>query len=98
MPRPLQLRRAALSLATLVACVVLALYYPRLEAALPHLVYLTGWALDQAGFSARQVASFLAAAFLLPGVAWWWIQRRLNKSDDHHLETSQPAVEAETAD
>lgn len=45
MPRPLQIRRAALSLLTLVACAVLAFFYPRLEAALPHLVYLTGWAL-----------------------------------------------------
>lgn len=45
MPRPLQLRRAALSLLTLVACAILAFFYPRLEAALPHLVYLTGWAL-----------------------------------------------------
>ena len=45
MLRPLQLRRAALSLATLAASAALASIYPRLEAALPHLVYLTGWAL-----------------------------------------------------
>ena len=45
MPRPLQLRRAALSLATLVASALIALNYPRLEAALPHLVFLTGWLL-----------------------------------------------------
>ena len=45
MLRPLQLRRAALSLLTLVACAILAFFYPRLETALPHLVYLTGWAL-----------------------------------------------------
>lgn len=45
MPRPLQLRRALLSLLTIAASVVLAFYYPRLEAALPHLVFLTGWLL-----------------------------------------------------
>lgn len=45
MPRPLQLRRAALSFATLAACAALAVAYPRFEARLPHLVYLTGWAL-----------------------------------------------------
>jgi hypothetical protein len=44
-PRPLQLRRAALSLALVLACALLALLYPRLESTLPHLVFLTGWAL-----------------------------------------------------
>ncbi len=42
---PLKLRRAALSVLTLAASAVLAAYYTRLEAALPHLVYLTGWVL-----------------------------------------------------
>jgi hypothetical protein len=42
---PLVLRRAALSLLTLAACLGLALALPRLEAALPRLVYLSGWAL-----------------------------------------------------
>lgn len=45
MLRPLQLRRAALSLATLLAGAALALHFPRLAAALPHLDHLTGWAL-----------------------------------------------------
>ena len=67
MPRPLQLRRAALSLATLAACVVLALYYPRLEAALPHLVHLTGWALlglclFLTAYNARKKLPFLPLA------------------------------------
>jgi hypothetical protein len=42
---PLVLRRAALSLLTLAACLGLALVLPRLEATLPRLVFLTGWAL-----------------------------------------------------
>lgn len=45
MPRPLQLRRAVLSLLTLGAAGVLAHYYPRLAACFPHIVYLTGWLL-----------------------------------------------------
>jgi MFS family permease len=60
--------------------------------------YLTGWALDQGGFSARQVASFLAAAFLIPGLTWWVMQRRLNRSDDREIDASQSIIEAETAD
>lgn len=42
---PLKLRRATLSLLTVAASIVLAFYYARLEAALPHLVFLTGWLL-----------------------------------------------------
>src|SRR5262245_30573633 len=45
MPRPLQLRRAILSLLTLAASGWLAFAWPRLEARFPHLSYLTGWAL-----------------------------------------------------
>lgn len=41
----LKLRRTVLSLLTIAASAVLAFYYPRLEAALPGLVYLTGWLL-----------------------------------------------------
>ncbi|MBI3651428.1 MAG: MFS transporter [Acidobacteria bacterium] len=60
--------------------------------------YLTGWSLDKAGFSARQAAGALAVAFLIPGIAWWLTQRRLNQSDDQNLETSHPGIEVETAD
>ncbi len=60
--------------------------------------YLTGWILDHAGLSAQQVASLLGAAFLIPGIAWWLIQKRLDNSAAHSLETSQPIIEIETAD
>jgi MFS family permease len=60
--------------------------------------YLTGWSLDHAGLSPRQAASLLGAAFLIPGILWWMIQRRLDKSEARKLETSQPIIEAETAD
>lgn len=64
MPRPLQLRRAALSAFTLAASAALASIYPRLESALPHLVYLTGWALLAlciflTGYNARKKLPFL---------------------------------------
>jgi hypothetical protein len=42
---PLKICRTVLSLLTLAASAVLAFYYPLLEAALPHLVYLSGWLL-----------------------------------------------------
>ena len=42
---PLKLRRATLSLLTLAATIALAFYYPRLETALPHVVFLSGWLL-----------------------------------------------------
>jgi hypothetical protein len=67
MPRPLQIRRAALSFATLIACGFLAFYYPRLEALLPHLVYLTGWVLLAlclflTAYNARKKLPFLPLA------------------------------------
>lgn len=39
--------------------------------------FLTGWGLDRAGLGERTIASCLAAAFVVPGVAWlaaqhWW--------------------------
>jgi MFS family permease len=60
--------------------------------------YLTGWSLDHAGLSAKQVASLLGVAFLIPGIAWWTIQKRLDLSEARKLETSQTIIEAETAD
>jgi hypothetical protein len=74
MLRPLKIRRAALSLLTLVACAILALYYPRVEAALPHLVYLTGWALLAlclflTAYNARKKLPFLPL-----GTSRLWLQ------------------------
>ncbi len=64
MLRPLQLRRAVLSVLTLAASLALAFQYPRLEAALPHLVYLTGWVLLAlclflTAYNARKKLAFL---------------------------------------
>jgi hypothetical protein len=39
--------------------------------------WLTGVGLDHAGLTPRAMASLLGAAFVLPGVAWFLMQRRL---------------------
>jgi MFS family permease len=41
--------------------------------------YLTGWGLDRGGLDERTIASLLAVAFVIPGLAWiaaqrWWRQ------------------------
>lgn len=74
MLRPLKLRRAALSLLTLAACAALASVYPRLEAALPHLVFLSGWALLAlclflTAYNARKKLPFLPL-----GTSRLWLQ------------------------
>jgi MFS family permease len=74
---------------------VFALEQSLLTLAMAVSTYLTGWSLDHAGLSAKQVASLLAASFLIPG---WMIQRRLDQSEARALETTQPITEAETAD
>jgi drug/metabolite transporter (DMT)-like permease len=60
--------------------------------------YLTGWSLDHAGLSAQQVATLLGLGFLIPGIAWWVIQKRLDLAEARRLDTSQAISEAETAD
>jgi predicted MFS family arabinose efflux permease len=41
--------------------------------------YATGWGLDHAGLSARQMAALLGLAFLIPGIAWLALQRWLDR-------------------
>ena len=59
--------------------------------------YVTGWALDHAAISPRQVAMMLGMAFLIPGSYWVLILRRMSrfesaatKIDADHLEASYP--------
>jgi MFS family permease len=77
---------------------VFALEQSLLTLAMSVSTYLTGWSLDHAGFSARQTASLLAAVFFIPGVLWWLMQRRFDKSEAHLAEASQSVIKAETAD
>jgi predicted MFS family arabinose efflux permease len=59
--------------------------------------YVTGWGLDHAGLSARQMAAWLGAAFLIPGLAWLVLQRWLDKFEAGLGERTPSAIEAEPA-
>ena len=43
--------------------------------------YLTGWGLDYRGFSPRQMAMILGFAFLVPGIAWLFLQPWLDRGE-----------------
>jgi predicted MFS family arabinose efflux permease len=77
---------------------VFALEQSLLTLAMAVSTYLTGWSLDHAGLSAQQVATLLGLGFLIPGIAWWVIQKRLDLAEARRLDGSQTLIEAETAD
>jgi MFS family permease len=77
---------------------VFALEQSLLTLAMAVSTYLTGWSLDHAGLSAQQVATLLGLGFLIPGIAWWLIQKRLDLAEARRLAGSQALIEAETAD
>jgi len=54
--------------------------------------YATGWGLDHAGLSPRQMAALLGLAFLLPGLAWLALQRWLDRSAQNERGTLQPST------
>lgn len=60
--------------------------------------YATGWMLDHTSLGPRNVASLLGLVFVIPGISWWAVQRRLNRDDALKLDTSQPTVEPGAAD
>ena len=61
--------------------------------------YLTGWGIDHAGLSPRQMALALGIAFMIPGVVWFMLQRWLDDSENYvvHIEpqiiSQEPASE-----
>jgi predicted MFS family arabinose efflux permease len=61
--------------------------------------YLTGWGIDHAGISPRQMALALGIAFMIPGVVWFMLQRWLDDSENNvvHIEpqiiSQEPASE-----
>jgi MFS family permease len=61
-------------------------------------IYLTGWGVDRAGLDARQVATAMGLAFLIPGVIWLLAQRWVNKNSETQPDRSQQTVEVEPAD
>jgi predicted MFS family arabinose efflux permease len=59
--------------------------------------YLTGYGLDRAGFSVRQMATILGVAFVIPGVAWLLLQRWLDRAEASNTAPAPSIVEAEPA-
>ncbi|MEW6130363.1 MAG: MFS transporter [Acidobacteriota bacterium] len=55
--------------------------------------YLTAKGMDSFGYHPKPLASMLGFAFIIPGIIWWVIQRRLDRADAHKLEPSQPVIE-----
>jgi Na+/melibiose symporter-like transporter len=59
--------------------------------------YFTGYGLDHAGLSARQMATILGIAFVIPGVAWFLLQRWLDKAEASDTGRALSIIEAEPA-
>jgi predicted MFS family arabinose efflux permease len=57
--------------------------------------YLTGYGLDHAGLSARQMATLLGIAFVIPGIAWFLLQRWLDKAEQSDTLRAPSIIEAE---
>ena len=60
---------------------VFALEQSLLTLAMSLSTYASGWLLDHTPFGPRRVAGLLGLVFLLPGFAWWAVQRRLNREE-----------------
>ena len=59
--------------------------------------YLTGYGLDHRGMSARQMATILGLAFVIPGIVWFMLQRRLNEAEASDADRAPSIIEAEPA-
>jgi Arabinose efflux permease len=55
--------------------------------------YATGWGLDHAGLSARKMAALLGLAFMIPGIAWLFLQRWLDRWESNERGTIQPSTQ-----
>lgn len=78
---------------------VFALDMGFLTLALSLSTYATGWGLDHAGLSARQMAAWLGVAFIIPGLAWLALQGWLDRSEQHQrgtIPSSTPIVDQES--
>ena len=59
--------------------------------------YATGWGLDHAGLSPRTMAVLLGLSFLIPGTAWFLLQRWMDATEGSVNELEQARIEAEPA-
>ena len=60
--------------------------------------YFTGWGIDHAGLSPRQMATILGLAFLVPGIAWLLSQPWLDLGDQDEAESSSIAEAVDQAE
>jgi len=59
-------------------------------------VYLTGLGVDSPALSARSTTTFLGLAFMIPGFAWWILQRWMDDRKKTFPETANSEVEPAT--
>jgi MFS family permease len=79
---------------------VFALELAMLTLAMSLSTYFTGWGIDHAGLSPRQMATILGLSFLVPGVAWLLLQPWLDLGDGDERQTARVAeaeAQAETS-
>jgi hypothetical protein len=76
---------------------VFALDMGFLTLALSVSTYMTGWGLDHAGLSVRQMAALLGITFIIPGIVWLALQRWLDQSDASLSERASTVIDAEPA-
>ncbi|HKP88219.1 MAG TPA: MFS transporter [Blastocatellia bacterium] len=76
---------------------VFALEMALLTLAMSVSTYLTGWGIDYAGLSARQMAMLLGAAFMIPGIAWLLLQRWLDEGESGTVVAEAQKISREPA-
>src|SRR5205085_8327467 len=76
---------------------VFALDMGFLTLALSVSTYVTGWGLDHAGLSVRQMAALLGMVFIIPGLVWLALQRWLDKSDANLSAPAPTIIDTEPA-
>lgn len=76
---------------------VFALEMAMLTLAMSVSTYLTGWGIDHAGLSARQMAMLLGVTFMIPGSIWFLSQRWLDKNESNVTTAELQSISREPA-
>jgi predicted MFS family arabinose efflux permease len=59
-------------------------------------VYVTGWGVDSPALGARAMTTLLGFAFMIPGFAWWILQRWMDRREVSAREPASSEVEPAT--
>ncbi|HVG19283.1 MAG TPA: MFS transporter [Blastocatellia bacterium] len=59
--------------------------------------YFTGYGLDHAALSVRQMATIMGITFVIPGVIWFMLQRWLDRVEASNADRAPSIIEAEPA-